>query len=185
MDNGNTERDNRPFIEDPKVFIEMYRESQLYKGAYDTFFADKILSDEVTAAEKTAAFEQSENARAAFFRFSQTEAQFHYNSDKYTPDLQKAVSNYLDSAREMKKMERDSNVTRDEMITVDQIRSSCHTKAADRLTIDLAFDHQISVPRSLSRGIVTLIAIEKHVETPQTIPSSTFNRAAYALGAKK
>lgn len=162
-----------PSTSDPKVFFDEYTKSPEYQEAYASFFKDKDISPTVSDEAKTNAFNDSENVASAMVDFYEEKLRLSYSSDQYSKEVIDAIDLYFNTIRNIKKS---AKWERDELQTLDIMRSMFHTKAAEQLVKDGMVPSE-----KIGRQMMRLLSVSSGLEELGTakIPDAERNRRGY------
>jgi len=144
----------KPQIYDPRKYFDLFRESGLYREAYDSFFQGKTPSRDVSPDELAEVFESSYPCKSAFLNFSK-EVPFRYSPSlgHYPETCVCSIGEYLKTLQDVR---RDTGA----VVALDVVRSSCHVAAGRELV-----ECGIAPSMKLAKALLSVIAISKNLET--------------------
>lgn len=158
----NMSPENRPVIEDPRIFLDGFYSSHHYSEALDRFLRNKKIDPTVTDEEKRVSFLSQDTAKFALMDYGEYLARLKYDSGFYSDPAKYAIKIYLGSIEDYIKIGNSYDSTQEDREAIDSIRRTYHTTAAEQLVKDPKLD----IPtEKIGRAIVTLIAISEGLET--------------------
>ncbi len=143
--------------DNPTVFIDRFKTSNLQKRAYDKFFEGKNLNPAVTDAMKDRVFYESKNATDALIDYYVATREYTFNPDEFSADAIKALNEYNNFVSSIK---QNPSRDRDGILDNDRKRSAYHLAAANALLGD-GIVPSIRMGRMLAR----IVLVENGIET--------------------
>lgn len=152
-----------PSIDDPKIFMDSFRQSETYNLAYRERMSRLNPSSQVTEEDLKQAFEQSETAKGALLEFSKNNLRLKYNPERYDAETHEAIETYIWTVRGLMKaissQSGDREMDKDAILSADQYRSVKHTEVA-RIFQKNGYTGSVELGRVLAR----LILIDKNLD---------------------
>src|SRR3972149_7976929 len=87
-------------IREPWRLMDAFYASDIYQGAREAFFKNKVISPEVSEKEKDMVFLESERAEHALARFGTRGVVFKYDTKKYPGFFVSAMDEYFKFVRD-------------------------------------------------------------------------------------
>ncbi len=150
------EVESRFETDNPTVFIDRFKTSNLQKKAYDKFFEGKNLNPAVTDAMKDRVFYESKNATDALVDYYVATNEYTFNPDEYSTEAINALNeynNFVSAIRQNPARDRDG------ILDNDRKRSAFHLAAAQALVTD-GIVPSIRMGRMLARIVLVENGIE-------------------------
>ncbi len=170
-----------PVIADPTEYFRLFRESTLYKNAYEERLTKITPDSSVSQDEIKGVFEESDDAKGAFLKFAQQETGFHYDPDFFPPESVKAVKAYIETVTGFKDVFRDLNsdteANQDLILYSDHERSKAHDSVAYVL-----WSEEVAPSKKLAKALVNLVLIEKKLDTFSNVTTREAANANRQLG---
>lgn len=112
----------------PRLFVQGFLDSEMYKGAFNAYFEEKNISSDVTQEEMQDVFLKSQEAGLALVDYGQKNTQFRYDPAQFTDEENGLIHAYM-----QKVVVRD-NQDPDEIRKYERERTRAHKELAEKLT---------------------------------------------------
>ncbi|MDP3954840.1 MAG: hypothetical protein Q8Q15_00565 [bacterium] len=179
--NNEETKPDLPVSDDPREFLTDFFESDLYQNTKTELLSKMHPSPGIASSETEAVINNSDEVKAAFFDYAQRVVSFQYNSKKFPRDSARAISEYLQTVRDEKKVRREytPNVLENQrkVQSLDTIRYTTHLATARQLHKD-----KIVPSERLSKAMATLVLIEEGLQTYENARRKDVDRVMKRLG---
>ena len=141
-------------VSNPLVYLDKFRNSQVYSEAFDKFKSGKTFTEEFPG-EMQLAFEKLDNCRQTLIQFAKDGTMLEYEKTNYS---ETRVNNPIDDYFSVLK-EHSIHSERFDAVSYDKYRGEYHDNATDFVY------KKLNISRMLAVGIVQIMAIEKGLES--------------------